>query len=133
MAKVNPGKQLLAITENRVGMLAEVSSAVSEANVNILAISAYVIEAKAYFRVITDNNQKAKEALEAKGYQLSEQEVVMMELPNRVGVLKEAADKIKAAGIDLQYIYGTTCSGGCDCLLIFTSDNNARALEVLKE
>ena len=57
----------------------------------------------------------------------------MAELPNQIGALKEAADKLKAAGIDLEYIYGTTCSCDCDCdcLLVFSSNNNTQAIEVL--
>jgi hypothetical protein len=131
MAKVKLGKQLLAATENKVGMLAEVSTAVSGAGVNIQGINAYAVENKAYFRLITENNQQAKQALQARGYQVNEQDVVMAQLPNQAGVLQEAADKLKAAGIDLRYIYGTTCSCDCDCLLVFACDNNAKAIEVL--
>lgn len=132
MAKVRLGKQLLAVTENKVGMLAEVCSVVSAAGVNIQAINAYVAGNKANFRVVSDNNQKTKEALEAKGYQVSEQDVVMVELPNQVGVLKETADKLKGQGIDLEYIYGTTCNCGGDCLLVFGSNDNTGAQEALK-
>jgi len=131
MAKVKLGKQLLAICENKIGMLADVCIEVSAVGVNIQAICAYAMENKARFMLVTDNNQKAKEALQAKGYEISEQEVVMLELPNRAGVLKEAADKLKAKGIDLQYIYGTTCSSERDCLLVLASNNNAQAIEVL--
>ena len=132
MTKVKSGKQLLAVAENKVGMLAEVWADVSGAGVNIQAINAYGVGNKANFRLITDNNQKAQEVLQAKGHQVSEQDVVMVELPNKLGVLKEAADKLKAAGIDLEYIYGTTCSAGCDCLLVFASNDNAQAKKVLK-
>lgn len=132
MAKVKLGKQLLAVTENKVGMLATVCSEVSGAGVNIQAINAYGIGDKANFRLLTDNNQKAREVLQVKGYKVSEQDVVMLELPNQVGALKETGDKLKAAGIDLSYIYGTTCSGDCDCLLVCGSNNNAQAIEVLK-
>ena len=132
MAKVRLGKQLLAVTGNKVGMLAEVCSTVSGAGVNIRAINAYAVGDKANFRLVSDNNQKAQEVLQAKGYEVSEQEVVIAELPNQVGALKEAADKLKEQGVDLEYIYGTTCSGSCDCLLVFASNNNARAVEVLK-
>ena len=132
MAKARLGKQLLAVTENKVGMLADVCSTVSGQGVNIQAINAYTVGDKANFRLLTDNNQKAKEVLEAKGYKVSEEDIVMLELPNQVGVLKETGDKLRAAGIDLSYIYGSTCSSGCDCLLVFSSNNNAQAQEILK-
>ncbi|UCB57397.1 MAG: hypothetical protein JSV30_02100 [Candidatus Omnitrophota bacterium] len=133
MAKVRLDKQLIAITENKVGMLAEVSSAVSATGINIQAICAYAMENEAHFMLVTDNNQNAKAALEAKGYKVKEEDAVLVELPNRIGVLQEMAEKLKGESINLEYIYGTTCSAKCDCLLIFTSDNNARAIEVLKK
>ena len=132
MAKVELVKELLAQTENKVGMLAEVSAVVSAAGVNIQAINAYGAGDKANFRILSNDNQKAKTALEAKGYQVSEQDVVTVELPNQVGVLQATADKLKAKGIDLEYIYGTTCSCNCDCLLVLNSNNNAGAQEALK-
>ena len=132
MAKVELVKELLAVAENKVWMLAEVSAVVSAAGVNIQAINAYGAGDKANFRMLSDDNQKAKTALEAKGYQVSEQDVVTVELPNQVGVLQATADKLKAKGIDLEYIYGTTCSCNCDCLLVLNSNNNAGAQEALK-
>jgi hypothetical protein len=133
MAKARIGKQLWAVTENKVGMLADVSAAVSASGVNIQAICAYGMEDKAHFMLVTDNNQKAMSSLQAQGYEVSEQDVVILGLPNRVGILKETADKLKTAGINLEYIYGTTCCKECDCdtLLVLTSDNNAKVIEVL--
>ncbi|MBN2097763.1 MAG: ACT domain-containing protein [Candidatus Omnitrophica bacterium] len=131
MAKVKLAKQLLVAAENKVGMLAEVSAAVSGAGVNIQGINAYAVDNKAYFRLLTDNNAKVKEVLQGKGYEVKEQEAVLVELPNQVGVLKAAADKLKSAGIDLSYIYGTTCSCGGDCLLVFGANNNAQAQKAL--
>ncbi len=131
MVKARLGKQLLVSTQNKVGKLAEVCSEVSSQGVNIRAINAYGLGDKANFRLLTDNNRKAKEVLQGKGYEVSEQDAVLLELPNQVGILKEAADKLKAQAIDLEYIFGTTCSAGCDCLLVFACNDNARAIEAL--
>jgi len=131
MAKVRLGKQLLVVAENKVGRLAEVCSEVSAQGVNIQAIDAYALGDKANFRLLTDNNQRAKEILQTKGYEISEQDVVMAELPNQIGALKETGEKLKAKAVNLEYIFGTTCSGNCNCLLVFASNNNARAIEAL--
>ncbi len=131
MAKAKLEKGLVVATENKMGMLAEVSTAVSGAGVNIRGINAYAVGNKAFFRLLVDNNQKAKDAL-GKAYEVREQDVVTVQLPNKVGVLQETADKLKSKGIDLKYIYGTTCSCDCDCLLVLNSNNNAGAQEALK-
>ena len=131
MSKIKKGVQILAVTKNKAGMLAEVAQALAAAKVNIQAISAYAIENQAYFRILTSDHTKAKAALTAKGYQTSLQEVLMLELPNRVGALEQAGQKLKKAQIDLSYIYGTTCSAQEDCLLVLNSDNNEQAIKAL--
>ena len=79
------------------------------------------------------SHQTAIKSLKNKGYKLEEKDVVMVGLPNKVGVLKDAADKLKDAGIDLAYIYGSTCDCACDCQLIFSSDNDDKAIEILSK
>ncbi len=131
MAQVSKTKQLLVVTENRVGMLAEVTSAASGVEVNISAINAYAVGDKAYFRVVTSDNQKVVEELKSKGYEVSEQEVVALKLKDKQGMAKEIAGKLKEANIDLEYIYGTTCESLCECKLIFNSNDNDKAVEIL--
>ena len=131
MGKAKLVKALLAQAENKVGMLADISSAITESGVNIQGINAYAVDDQAYFRLLVTDNEKAKEALEAKECQVTEQEVVAVEMPDKVGVLKETAEKLKAAGIDLSFIYGTTCNCGGDCLVVFGSNNNHKAQEIL--
>lgn len=131
MGKAKLVKALLAQCENKVGMLADISAALSAAKVNINGINAYAVDDQAYFRLLVTDNDKAKEALEAKGAQVTEQEVVTVELPNQAGVLQETAEKLKAAGVNLSFIYGTTCNCGGDCLIVFGSNNNRQAQEIL--
>jgi len=131
MAEAKKMKQLMVKTDNRVGMLAEITGAITDSGCNISAISAYVIEDIAYFRLITDDNQKAGDTLKAKGYEVTDEEVVSLTLEDRPGAAKEIADKLKTANIDLKYIYGTTCLEPSSCKLIFDSNDNDKAIEVI--
>ena len=131
MAKASVVKQLLVITEDKIGMLQEVSAAVSNAGANIEAMCAYGMEGKAYFMIVTSDNAKVSAALKGKG-QVKEEDVVIVELVNKVGAAFGISEKLKKAGIDLKYIYGTTCvSCGCACRVVFSSDDNAKAVKVL--
>ena len=85
----------------------------------------------AIFLLITDNNQKALPGLKSKGYNTKEEDVVAINLVNKVGSASSMAKKLKDANINLNYIYGSTGSTP-DALMIFKSDNNAKAVEVLK-
>lgn len=132
MAGARIAKELFVQTPNKVGMLAEVTSKVAGKGVNIEGLNAYAIEDKAYFRLVVSDTEKAKLALS--GFEIEDKEVVVVELENRVGAAKEIALKLKEAGIDLSYVYGSTCGcggSGCGCLFIFSSNNNKKAVAVL--
>ena len=45
--------------------------------------------------------------------------------------LKETGEKLKAANIDVTYIYGSTCDCTCECQLISNTNDNAKAAKVL--
>lgn len=132
MAKASIAKQLTVETKNKVGMLAEVTGVIAAAGANITAVCAYQQEGKAYFSVLTNNNAKAQKALEQKGHTVKEEDVVSVMLEDKVGQAKTIAEKIKAAGIDLLYIYGSTC--GCadtQALLVIGSKDNIRVVSAI--
>ncbi len=131
MANVKIVKQIVAETPNRVGMLAEVTDAVASGGVNIQAICAYAMHDKAIFLLITDNNQKALSSLKVKDYKIKEEDVVAVGLSNKIGAASQMAKKLKDADIDLSYIYGSTGSAP-EALMIFKSNNQAKAIELLK-
>lgn len=132
MAKASLIKQLKVEADNKVGTLADVSGAIAETGVNITAICGYGIEGKAFFYIVTSDNTKVISALSQKGYKVGENEVVAVKLEDKVGQAKEIANKIKAAGIDLEYIYGSTC--GCadtQALLVINSKENAKVVSAI--
>ncbi|MBU1862747.1 MAG: ACT domain-containing protein [Candidatus Omnitrophica bacterium] len=119
MAKCTKEVELIITTPNKVGMLAEVTSAIADEGVNIAALCAYEMEGKAVFMLITDNSAKAKKAAETKGWKTEENDVVMVEVTDKIGAAKEVAARVEAKGINLQCCYGTTCgSPKCSCKLI---------------
>jgi len=132
MAKVKKVKQIVATTTNKVGRLEEVSSAITETGANINAVCAYAMESKAYFMIVTDNNAKALPALKSKGCDVKEEEVVEARLENKIGVLSGMAKKLASAGVDLNYVYGSVGEGSGPCRLIFSSNNDDKAIELLK-
>jgi len=131
MAKASKVKQINFETKNKMGMLSEISTALSRAKVNIKAICAYGMGEKAYFMLVTNNNSKARRVLVKLKAKTVEDDVIAVEMPNRIGQLKKAADMIAGAGIDIQYMYGTAGVGKTS-LCIFKTANDKKALKVFK-
>ena len=132
MGKAKLARELVVGADNKVGMLAEVSGIISAAGVNISAISAYAMGEKAIFRLVTSDNDKAENVLVQRGFNVTENEVVAVNLPDQVGKAKEVSEKIKLAGINLDYIYGSTC--GCantQALMIIGSKENKRVMNAI--
>lgn len=133
MAKASLVKELLVKTENKVGMMAEVSDAIAKSGVNITALNAFGIDKNAIFRVITSDNAKAIAAIKAKDIQVSEKDVVCVGLENKPGAAGQMGEKLKAANINITYIYGSTCDCGGPSTIIFNCSDNKKAVEVLSK
>lgn len=132
MAKAKKSKQLSFSLSNRVGLLSEVSKSLADAKVNMNAICAYAIGKKAYFMLITDKNAQAKKALSKIKRRVEEEDVVSVEMPNRVGELQKAAKKISDAGIDIIYMYGTAGSGKTS-FCVFKTIDDKKAIKAINK
>ncbi len=128
MTKCAKEKQLIVTTRDKVGMLSEVTSAIAGVGVNITAVCAYSMEGKAIFMLLASDVQKAQTAAVSNGWTVEVCDVVVAEVPDKVGAAKEMADKIKAKNINISYIYGSVCSCREECgsrLVIKSSDSDA--------
>jgi hypothetical protein len=132
MAKVKKTKEILVTTENKVGMLKELSSLVSRSGANITAICAYGEAEKASFMLVADDSQKAVQAIKGKGYSAEEKDVLEVRLDNKVGELEKMSGQIAQAGIDINYIYGTVTEKNAPATLIMSSKDDGKVLEILK-
>jgi hypothetical protein len=132
MAKAKKVKQLSFTMPNRAGLLSEVSAAVSGAKVNINAICAYEMGDSAYFMLTTDGNARARRALAKLGVEAKEEDVVAVEMPNKIGESQKVGKKIADAGINIVYVYGTTGTGKSAICVLQTSDN-AKAVKVINK
>ena len=130
MAVAKKLKQLSFSLPNKVGLLAQVASAISKAKVNIEAICAYEMNDKGFFMLVTDSNAKAKTALTKLGANVEIEDVLVISVPNKVGQLEKLAKKIAEAGIDIYYAYGSPGSGKTTCL-VFKTANDVRALKAI--
>ncbi|MFH0762422.1 MAG: ACT domain-containing protein [Candidatus Omnitrophota bacterium] len=124
----------IAVTAaNKVGVLADMSRLLSEAGINIEAAAGYAAGNEAKIMIVTADNAAAVGALKNAGYaSLKENEVVIVDLENKPGALKEITLTLASSGVDIKQLYGTACSSGCPSRLVFSTSDNQKALEALK-
>jgi hypothetical protein len=123
-------KQLSFSLPNKIGLLWEVSSFITAAKINIEAICAYGMGEEGYFMMITDNNPKAKRVIAHMGAEVKIEDVIAVEVPNKVGQLQQLAKKISDAGVDISYVYGSPVKG--KMTVVFKTENDRKALRALR-
>jgi hypothetical protein len=129
MTKPMKLKQLSFTLPDRIGLLSEVSAFITAAKINIEAICAFGMGEEGYFMIITDNNAKAKKVLSHMGVEVKTEDVIAVEVPNKVGQLQQAARKISDAGVAIAYVYGSPVRQ--KMTLIFKTADDKKALKAL--
>jgi len=122
--------ELQVSLEDKAGALGEVTSLLKQEGVNIRAVAGWVQEGKALIRILASDTQKAKEVLSSR-FEAEEKEVVIVDMPNETGQLDSLSSSLKDAGVNMTYIYGTTSEAGRPATLVFSSDNNDKAVEAI--
>lgn len=126
-------EQISVFLENKAGRLAEVTRILSEAGVNIRALSLADTSDFGILRLIVNDNEKAKEALKAHGFTVGKTDVVAVEVEDRPGGLHKILDILRKAGINVEYMYAFVQQSGNNAVIIFRFDHLDEAVRVLTE
>jgi len=126
-------KQLSVFLPNRPGILANLSSILAEANVNIMAMSVHDTVDNAVVRLVLDNPTKGLLLLEQEDMYLMEQDVVVLAVDNQPGILARIAQKLSRADINIQYAYCTAASRQTSGCIVLKTDQPELAMECLRE
>ncbi len=124
-------KELKVRVEDRPGALGEVAAALAEKKVNLRAVNAWVEGTEGIVRVIVDQVPAARKALAAKGWQVTEQEVVELELADKPGALAEKASALGRAGVNITHVFVGTGKSRKATVFLGVSDI-AAALKALR-
>ncbi len=126
-------EQISVFLENKAGRLAEVTRILSEAGVNIRALSLADTSDFGILRLIVNDNERAKEALKANGFTVGKTDVVAVEVEDRPGGLHKILDILRKAGINVEYMYAFVQQSGNNAVIIFRFDNLDEAVRVLTD
>ena len=112
--------QVTAYLPNKVGALAAATRALAAAKVNIEGLSVVDTADTGEVRMIVSSAPKAERALAKAGVGYSTQAVEVIELADKTGTLADFAAKLAKKGVNIHYIYGSTCScaEGSRCRLV---------------
>ncbi len=114
-------KQLSVFVQNEPGRLVNVTRILSDANVNISALSLAETEEYGVLRMIVSDMEKAEHALKENNYTVRITDVICIITEDVPGALNEQLLALAAHGIDVAYMYGYS-NGGKARLILKTND-----------
>ncbi len=97
---------LTVLMENRPGTLADMAEALGKAGVNIDGLAAVTDEGRGFVHVLVEDAAAAQEALNDAGIEVSKvNDVLVLEVEDKPGVLGEISRKIADAGVNIEVAY----------------------------
>ena len=125
--------QISVFLENKSGRLAEVTSALAQAGVNVRALSLAETIDYGVLRLIVDKPAEARKALSQAGFTVTETEVIAVEMPDRPGGLAGIVDLVTQSGLNIEYLYAFVGQRGENAVVIFRIDDVKAAVAALQQ
>ncbi len=126
-------QQISVFLENKTGRIAEVTSILAEANINIRALSLADTSDFGVLRLIVDNNAAAEEILKKNGLSVNKTDVVAVEVVDKPGGLFKILDLICDSSLNVEYMYTYVRPPGDNAIIIFRFDDPDKATGILAE
>jgi len=126
-------RQISVFLENKIGRLAEITQILGNKEINIRALAIADTTEFGILRMIVDRPQKAYEALEEKGFTVSQTEVVVVEVEDKPGGLAQVMAILGKEGINVEYLYAFVAPKGRGALVVLKIEEKKATVDLLQE
>jgi hypothetical protein len=116
-------RQYTLYLENKPGVLARTTRMLAKAGVNIEGISVAESTHTALVQLVVSNAKKAKTALDKAKIAHTSQQVCIIVVPHKTGVLAKLADKLAKAKVNINFIYASAADDQSQCCVIISADD----------
>ena len=123
-------EQISVFLENRTGRLAEITHALSEANINIKALSLADTSDFGILRLILSDCEKGYKVLRDKGFTVGRNMVVAVQMPDSPGGLNSILQVLRESEVNVEYMYAF--ANGADASAVLKCDDPARVVDILR-
>ena len=125
-------QELVFETADQTGVLAEVARLLGDMGINLLSVYTRADGEVARIHLITSSQTYAHEALRDIGYEVSERDVILTEMPNRPGFLTRIAEALARKGITIEELYTTMADASATGVVVFTCSEMGKAVQLLR-
>ena len=125
-------KQLSIFLQNRMGSLSKPLEVLTDAGINIRAMCMADTSEFGILRLVVDDPEKGKEALEQNNFLVKMTEIIGVEMNDAPGGLTSVLKIIRDNNIDLEYLYAFTHDKADKAILLLHSSDIDKLIEVLQ-
>jgi hypothetical protein len=97
-------KEIAVVTQNRAGLLADISEILANKGINIETIDADEIHDTAVIQMTVDRYDEALQSLRDAGFHAITEDALLIRLKDEPGALAKVAHRFKEANIDLRSV-----------------------------
>jgi hypothetical protein len=126
-------KQISLFVENRPGRMAKVAKTLSDASVNIRALTVAEAGDFGVIRMVVDDPEKGHKVLKENAFTVSMTDVLAVEMKDTPGGLYEIVNALGESGVNVDYAYAFVTAKAQKAMLILRVDDIAKARKVLAE
>ena len=123
-------RQITIDSEDRPGTLARLAKIMGRAKANIVAFSCAPAGVLGAIHLVVDDLDRATKALNREGVAYTEQEVLLVEMPNLPGCLGEFAEKLAKQDINITTAYGSASKASKKATVVFKVSDLEKAASI---
>ncbi len=124
-------KQISIFLENKEGRLAELTSILADAGINLNALTIADTSDFGILRIIVDDVEKTGNLLKDNGFTVSVTDVVALEIDNVPGGIAKPLSMLHENGISVEYIYAFLAKKDDTAHVIFKVSDAETAIKIL--
>lgn len=126
-------KQLSVFLENSKGRLSQMTRVLSEADVDLFALTIADTTNFGILRTIVSDDEKAAKVLKEHGYTVRLNDVIVVAVPDHPGGLSHVLDVLTDSDISIEYLYSFVNKPHESALIVFKVDDVEKAMNSLNE
>jgi hypothetical protein len=125
-------KQITIVTQDRPGLVADISEVLTAAGVNIESLVAEQVGALATVIMTVDNYDSALRAISKMPLSAVTEDAILVRIDDRPGALAGIARRFKDAGVNMRSIR-ILCRDGGRAIVAISTDRTAEALALVRD
>ena len=130
MNQVNPLNRIIVMSQDEVGVIANISQVLAAEGINLESINAQVVGEEAAIILTADRYDRALYVLNQAGFKAISDDALVLRLPDEPGALAEVAGDLKEAGVNIESMHILNRQGGY-AMIALKTDNRSQAVAAI--